>query len=240
MTRQGNQVLTFTLGEETYGVDILRVQEIRGWSPVTRIPQSQAHMLGVLNLRGSIVPIVDLRMRFSLPRAEYTPLTVIIVLSVESPQGRRDFGLVVDGVSDVIDVPAADVKAGAGSRPAGEYGVHRGVGRGVGTHGHAARYRSAHRRGSRGCDFIARRGQCLRPPSSRRAPSAPSWAMPNSSSSVTWWARTPASCSARTSVSSCRAGSGDACATSVCTPTRSTASTCVARVRRSWSGSSMR
>ena len=104
------QVLTFTLGDETYGVDILRVQEIRGWSPVTRIPQSQAHVLGVLNLRGSIVPIVDLRMRFSLPRAEYTPLTVIIVLSVESPQGRRDFGVVVDGVSDVVDVALAEVK----------------------------------------------------------------------------------------------------------------------------------
>src|SRR3954471_23239906 len=95
-----NQVLTFTLGEETYGVDILRVQEIRGFSPVTRIPQSPTHILGVLNLRGSIVPIVDLRMRFSLERAEYTPLTVIIVLSVESSVGRRDFGVVVDGVSD--------------------------------------------------------------------------------------------------------------------------------------------
>jgi purine-binding chemotaxis protein CheW len=104
------QVLTFTLGDETYGVDILRVQEIRGWAPVTRIPQAQAHLLGVLNLRGSIVPIVDLRMRFELPRAEYTPLTVIIVLSVESPQGRRDFGLVVDGVSDVVDVALVDVK----------------------------------------------------------------------------------------------------------------------------------
>lgn len=105
-----NQVLTFTLGEETYGVDILRVQEIRGWSPVTRIPQAPGHVLGVLNLRGSIVPIVDLRMRFNLERAEYTPLTVIIVLSIESALGRRDFGLVVDGVSDVIDVPKADVK----------------------------------------------------------------------------------------------------------------------------------
>lgn len=105
-----HQVLTFTLGEETYGVDILRVQEIRGWSPVTRIPQSPAHVLGVLNLRGSIVPIVDLRMRFNLESAEYTPLTVIIVLSVQSPMGRRDFGLVVDGVSDVIDVNAGDVK----------------------------------------------------------------------------------------------------------------------------------
>jgi purine-binding chemotaxis protein CheW len=105
-----NQMLTFTLGEETYGVDILRVQEIRGWTPVTRIPQTPPHVLGVLNLRGSIVPIVDLRMRFMLPHAEYTPLTVIIVLSVESNAGRRDFGVVVDGVSDVIDVAASDVK----------------------------------------------------------------------------------------------------------------------------------
>ena len=115
---ESNQVLTFTLGEETYGVDILRVQEIRGFSPVTRIPQSPPHILGVLNLRGSIVPIVDLRMRFTLERAEYTPLTVIIVLSVESAVGRRDFGVVVDGVSDVIDVPVGDVK------PAPELGAH--------------------------------------------------------------------------------------------------------------------
>ena len=113
-----HQVLTFTLGEETYGVDILRVQEIRGYSTVTRIPQSPPHILGVLNLRGSIVPIVDLRMRFNLERAEYTPLTVIIVLSVESAVGRRDFGVVVDGVSDVIDVASSDVK------PAPELGEH--------------------------------------------------------------------------------------------------------------------
>ena len=112
-----NQMLTFTLGDETYGVDILRVQEIRGWQPVTRIPQAPSHVLGVLNLRGSIVPIVDLRMRFSLQHAEYTPLTVIIVLTVQSPTGRRDFGVVVDGVSDVIDVAASDVK------PAPEFGA---------------------------------------------------------------------------------------------------------------------
>jgi purine-binding chemotaxis protein CheW len=105
-----HQVLTFTLGAETYGVDILRVQEIRGYSTVTRIPQAPAHVLGVLNLRGSIVPIVDMRMRFNLERAEYTPLTVIIVLSVESPAGRRDIGVVVDGVSDVIDVAVSDIK----------------------------------------------------------------------------------------------------------------------------------
>jgi purine-binding chemotaxis protein CheW len=105
-----SQMLTFTLGAETYGVDILRVQEIRGWAPVTRIPQSPPHVLGVLNLRGSIVPIIDLRMRFNLERAEYTPLTVIIVLSVESPSGRRDIGMVVDGVSDVIQVDNNKIK----------------------------------------------------------------------------------------------------------------------------------
>jgi purine-binding chemotaxis protein CheW len=105
-----NQVLTFTLGMETYGVDILRVQEIRGWAQVTRIPQSPPHVLGVLNLRGSIVPIVDLRMRFRLERAEYTAVTVIIVLSVETASGRRDLGVVVDGVSDVIDIKSADLK----------------------------------------------------------------------------------------------------------------------------------
>ena len=105
-----NQMLTFMLGEETYGVDILRVQEIRGWSPVTRIPQSPQHVLGVLNLRGSIVPVVDLRMRLKFDRAEYTAITVIIVLSVDSGHGRRDFGVVVDGVSDVINVQASEIK----------------------------------------------------------------------------------------------------------------------------------
>jgi purine-binding chemotaxis protein CheW len=105
------QVLTFVLGEETYGVDILRVQEIRGWSAVTRIPNSPPHVLGVLNLRGSIVPIVDLRKRFNLAQAEYTAVTVIIVLTVRSEAGRREFGVVVDGVSDVVDVDVAAIKA---------------------------------------------------------------------------------------------------------------------------------
>ena len=104
------QVLTFVLGSETYGVDILRVQEIRGWSAVTKIPNSAPHVLGVLNLRGSIVPVVDLRKRFSLEQAEYTAVTVIIVLSVRGQAGRRDFGVVVDGVSDVVDVQASEVR----------------------------------------------------------------------------------------------------------------------------------
>jgi len=120
---ESHQVLTFVLGNETYGVDILRVQEIRGWSAVTKIPHAPAHVLGVLNLRGSIVPIVDLRMRFALERAEYTAITVIIVVSVSSPAGRRDFGVVVDGVSDVVDVNSAEVKPAPelGSRSATDY-----------------------------------------------------------------------------------------------------------------------
>jgi purine-binding chemotaxis protein CheW len=100
------QMLTFRLGEEGYGVDILRVKEIRGWSPVTRIPQSRAHVLGVLNLRGSIVPIIDLRKRFCLEKAEFTPLTVILVLSIASGTSSRECGLVVDSVSDVLDISA--------------------------------------------------------------------------------------------------------------------------------------
>src|SRR5512147_3104613 len=67
------QVLTFSLGGEIYGVDILRVKEIRGWSPVTRLPRSTAAVLGVLNLRGAIVPIIDLRVRFALKSADFTP-----------------------------------------------------------------------------------------------------------------------------------------------------------------------
>jgi purine-binding chemotaxis protein CheW len=105
------QVLTFSLGAENFGVDILRVQEIRGWSPVTRIPKVPPHVLGVLNLRGAIVPIIDLRVRFGLAQAEFTPLTVIIVLSVKSAHGTREFGLVVDGVSDVVDIEAENMKA---------------------------------------------------------------------------------------------------------------------------------
>ena len=97
------QVLTFALGQEVYGVDILRLKEIRGWSPVTRIPQSPQYMLGVLNLRGSVVPIFDLRVRFGLQSAEFTAVTVVIVLSLRSGSGQRECGIVVDKVLDVVD-----------------------------------------------------------------------------------------------------------------------------------------
>jgi purine-binding chemotaxis protein CheW len=103
-------MLTFKLGEELFAVDILRVQEIRGWSEVTRIPRAPSHVLGVLNLRGSIVPIIDLRLRFGLERAEFTALTVIIVLSVPTESSTRELGLVVDSVSDVVGMRPEDLR----------------------------------------------------------------------------------------------------------------------------------
>lgn len=105
------QLLTFQLGEELYGIGILQVQEIRGWSPVTRIPQSPEHVLGVLNLRGSMVSIIDLRARLGLGRTEITPLTVVIILSVMVAGKRRDCGLLVDRVSDVVDVTPGSLRA---------------------------------------------------------------------------------------------------------------------------------
>jgi len=98
------QVLTFALGAEVYGVDILRLKEIRGWSPVTRLPHSPPAVLGVLNLRGVVVPIIDLRLRFGLAAAEFTAVTVIIVLSLRTARGDQEFGIVVDKVMDVVDL----------------------------------------------------------------------------------------------------------------------------------------
>ncbi|GMU68559.1 MAG: hypothetical protein AMXMBFR37_08920 [Steroidobacteraceae bacterium] len=97
------QVLTFCVGGETYGIDILCVHEIRGWSPVTRIPNSPPHLSGVLNLRGTIVPVIDMRVRFGV-EAGITPSTVIVVLSLQGARGRRELGLVVDSVADVLEL----------------------------------------------------------------------------------------------------------------------------------------
>ncbi len=97
-----NQYLTFIMAEEEYGVDILCVQEIRGWESATPIPNSPAHIKGVINLRGTIVPIVDLRQCFGMEAIEYTAVTVVIVLKVETEAGSRIMGIVVDAVSDVF------------------------------------------------------------------------------------------------------------------------------------------
>lgn len=95
------QHLTFTLAQESYGVDVFRVQEIRGWEQVTRVPNAPVYVKGVINLRGAIVPIYDLRLRFDLPARPYTKETVVIVLRSKSEQS---VGLVVDAVSGVLAV----------------------------------------------------------------------------------------------------------------------------------------
>ncbi|RLA59740.1 MAG: chemotaxis protein CheW [Epsilonproteobacteria bacterium] len=105
------QFLSFTLGDEEYGVDILSVQEIRSWEPVSRIPNVPAYEKGVVNLRGAIVPIIDLRERFGLGHLAYTSLTVVVVLQIESEEGKtRVMGVVVDSVSDVIDVDKTSIQ----------------------------------------------------------------------------------------------------------------------------------
>lgn len=108
----GNEFLTFTLGNEEYGLDILKVQEIRGYDAVTAIANSPAFIKGVINLRGIIVPIVDMRIKFNLGKVEYNEYTVVIILNV----ANRVVGMVVDGVSDVITLKSEQIK------PAPEFG----------------------------------------------------------------------------------------------------------------------
>lgn len=106
------EFLTFTLGAEEYGIDILKVQEIRGYESPTRIANSPPFIKGVINLRGVIVPIVDLRIKFNLGEPSYDQFTVVIILNI----GKRVVGAVVDGVSDVIQIGSANL------RPSPEFG----------------------------------------------------------------------------------------------------------------------
>lgn len=100
------QFLTFRLAGQEYGVGILTVQEIRGWSSVTKVPHTPEWLLGVINLRGVVVPIIDLRLKFNLESAQYTETTVVIILTVAT----RVVGVVVDAVSDVISLGPAQIK----------------------------------------------------------------------------------------------------------------------------------
>ena len=106
------EYLTFTLGEEEYGVDILKVQEIRGYDTITRMPDAPDFIKGVINLRGTIVPVVDMRIKFKLGKVVYDEFTVMIILNL----GRRVVGMVVDGVSDVMQLNPDQI------RPAPEFG----------------------------------------------------------------------------------------------------------------------
>jgi len=102
----GNQYLTFTLGQEEYGVEILKVQEIKGFSAITPIPNTPSYIKGVMNLRGTIIPVVDLRSKFGMSEAEYNQFTVIIVVTV----GTKVMGVIVDAVSDVLNIPRSDIQ----------------------------------------------------------------------------------------------------------------------------------
>lgn len=114
------QLLTFMVNGEEYGVDILRVQEIRGWSSPMPIPNTPAYIKGVINIRGEIVPIADLRERLGLPRLEYGPMTVVVVLKVSHRSRQRIMGIIVDAMSDVTTV------AGDSIKPPPDFGDERG------------------------------------------------------------------------------------------------------------------
>lgn len=101
------EVLVFVLGAEEYGVDILKVQEIRGYEKVTPLPGAPAYLKGVVNLRGIIVPVIDLRIKFGMADPRYDSFTVVVILRLAG----RVIGIVVDGVSDVVQLADDDVKA---------------------------------------------------------------------------------------------------------------------------------
>jgi len=105
-TKAASEYLTFTLGKEEYGIDILKVQEIRGYDAVTHIANAPEFIKGVVNLRGVIVPIVDMRIKFKLPEPIYNEFTVVIIMNVLG----RVIGMVVDGVSDVVALGPEQIK----------------------------------------------------------------------------------------------------------------------------------
>lgn len=104
------EYLTFILGAEEYGVDILSVEGIQGWNGVTRVPDTPNFMLGVINLRGSIVPIIDLRLKFGLPSAEFDSTTVVVVLRTEIDGQVQILGAVVDAVSEVYNFDTGKIQ----------------------------------------------------------------------------------------------------------------------------------
>ncbi|WP_417581389.1 chemotaxis protein CheW [Nitrincola sp.] len=110
---QNGEYLTFTLGEEEYAIDILKVQEIRGYDAVTHIANTPDYIKGVINMRGVIVPVVDMRLKFHLGNATYDQFTVMIILNL----GQRIVGMVVDTVSDVVALKPDDI------RPAPDFGA---------------------------------------------------------------------------------------------------------------------
>lgn len=108
-TRAG-KYLTFHLGREEFAIQVGRVREIMGVQDITAVPQTPAYIRGVINLRGKVIPVVDLRLKFNLPELEYTQRTCIIVVQIEGSSGSMLMGCVVDGVSEVLNLAAADIE----------------------------------------------------------------------------------------------------------------------------------
>jgi len=106
----GNQYFTFLVADHEYGVDILRVQEIRGWNGVRQVPQLPSYIKGVIDLRGDVIPIIDLRERFGMLPVPYNGLTVVVVIKVTTQKGEQIMGIVVDAVSDVYEIAPDDLK----------------------------------------------------------------------------------------------------------------------------------
>jgi len=101
-----NQYVTFFIGTEVYGVEVLRVQEIIGMTKITQVPNSMHFMKGVINLRGTVVPVVDMRARFGMEEKEYDGFTVILIVEVKGTM----IGMIVDSVSDVVNIPVNDIQ----------------------------------------------------------------------------------------------------------------------------------
>ena len=107
--REG-KYLTFTLAEEEYGIGILKIKEIIGMMPITSVPQTPEFVKGVINLRGKVIPIIDLRLRFGMEEMEYTERTCIIVVEIQSHSGTIMIGIVVDSVSEVLNIKGEDIE----------------------------------------------------------------------------------------------------------------------------------
>ena len=101
--------LTFTLDKEEYGIALLKVKEIIGMMPITSVPQTPNYVKGVINLRGKVIPVTDLRLRFDMPEIDYTDRTCIIVVEIQGTESTIQVGIVVDAVSEVMNIKAEEI-----------------------------------------------------------------------------------------------------------------------------------
>jgi purine-binding chemotaxis protein CheW len=111
LTNREGKYLTFSLGREEYGLGILKVKEIIGMMPVTTVPRTPAYVKGVINLRGKVIPVVDLRSKFDMEEIPYTERTCIIVVEIPGPNGAIPMGIVVDAVSEVLNIKGGEIEA---------------------------------------------------------------------------------------------------------------------------------